>query len=211
MTIITIKKSITAQRILDSAEALFAESGYDGVSLRHITQHAGVELALPNYHFGTKLELFKRVIERRSEILNKERMGALTSLENSASIDSIIIAFTEPVLKRTVSGDIGWQNYSRLVAQTANSPRWSREVMSHEFDPVALEFVRRTKMCFPSAKDEDIFWGFHFLLGAMTITFAQTGRIDILSKELCKTTDLVGIHKRMVPFLSAGFAAICAS
>ena len=83
--------------------------------------------------------------------------------------------------------------------------------MSHEFDPVAVEFVKRTKICFPSAKDEEIFWGFHFLLGAMTITFAQTGRIDILSKELCKTTDLVGIHKRMVPFLSAGFAAICST
>ena len=211
MKIIAIKKSVTAQKILDSAEALFAESGYDGVSLRHITRHAGVELALPNYYFGTKLELFKHVIERRSEILNEERMSALTRLENSASIDSIISAFTEPFLRRTISGDIGWQNYSRLVAQIANSARWSREIMSHEFDPVALEFVRRTKICFPSAKDQDVFWGFHFLLGAMTLTFAQTGRIDILSKELCKTTDLVGIYKRMVPFLSAGFSAICAA
>ncbi len=208
-TTIASKKLATSQKILDSAEALFAESGYDAVSLRHITKHAGVELALPNYYFGTKLGLFRSVVKRRSVILNEERLEALKVLPAPAPIEHVIIAFTEPFLNRTISGEVGWKNYARLIAQTANSPRWSKEVMSSEFDSVALEFIGRAKVCFPSAKDEDIFWGFHFLLGAMTITFAQTGRIDILSESLCKASDVVSIHQRMVPFLSAGFTAIC--
>ena len=209
MAVITTKRLATSEKILDSAEALFAESSYDAVSLRHITKHAGVELALPNYYFGTKLGLFKSVIERRSTILNRERIAALKSLPISAPIESIIIAFTEPFLRRTISGEAGWKNYARLIAQTANSPKWSEEIMSLEFDPVALEFICQVKTCFPFTNDENIFWGFHFLLGAMTITFAQTGRIDILSDGLCKASDLVGIHRRMVPFLSAGFISIC--
>jgi DNA-binding transcriptional regulator YbjK len=40
--------------VLDAAERSFAESGFDGVSLRTITERAGVDLALANYHFGIR-------------------------------------------------------------------------------------------------------------------------------------------------------------
>ena len=42
-------------RILDTAEALFAERGFDGVTLRQIAIGAGVDVALASYHFGKKL------------------------------------------------------------------------------------------------------------------------------------------------------------
>ncbi|GAB2198571.1 TetR/AcrR family transcriptional regulator [Sessilibacter sp. MAH4] len=40
------------ERILDSAEALFAQHGYDGVTIRQIAKLAEVDVALANYHFG---------------------------------------------------------------------------------------------------------------------------------------------------------------
>ncbi len=203
-------KVSTPQRILDSAEALFADNGYDGVSLRMITKQAGVELALPNYHFGSKLELFRHVIQRRSLILNDERIKALKSLSDTAEIHDLIEAFIGPFLRRSLFGGEGWRNYARVIAQIANSPRWTSEIMSAEFDPVAIEFVRRVRLIFPDAKAEDIYWSFHFLLGAMTMTFAQTGRIDLLSDNICHGSDLSAIHLRMVPFLSAGFSKLCA-
>ena len=58
-------------RILDAAEALFAERGFDGVTLRQIASSAGVDVALANYHFGKKLELFNAVFDRRSALLNQ--------------------------------------------------------------------------------------------------------------------------------------------
>ena len=42
------------QRLLDTAEALFAERGFFGVSVRDITEAAGVRNASINYHFETK-------------------------------------------------------------------------------------------------------------------------------------------------------------
>ena len=202
-------KPSTADRILDAAEALFAEFGFDGVSLRTITREAGVELALANYHFGPKIELFRSVVSRRASVINEERMAMLNALEDNAELEEIINAFSLPFLERSASGDAGWKNYARLIAQTANSPRWSQEIMSTEFDPVSETFIKKVRRCFPRTKIENIYWGFHFLLGAMTITFAETGRIDVLSNGRCRADDLEIIHSRMVPFLAAGFRAVC--
>ena len=44
----------TKERILDAAEALFMEHGFEATSLRALTAAAGVNLAAVNYHFGTQ-------------------------------------------------------------------------------------------------------------------------------------------------------------
>ena len=56
----------TRERILDSAEELFAEGGF-ATSLRSITSDAGVNLASVNYHFGSKEALIETVFSRRLE------------------------------------------------------------------------------------------------------------------------------------------------
>ena len=198
----------TAERILDAAEKRFAECGYDGVSLRQITREAGVELALANYHFGPKLDLFRAVVRRRAEALNAERMALLEALNDSAGIEDLIHAFTAPFLEKSMRGGQGWKDYARVIAQTANSPRWTADLMAAEFDPVARAFITRVRRVFPQARDTEVYWCFHFLLGAMTITFAETGRVDVLSAGKCKAADLDAIHARMIPFLAAGFRAL---
>ena len=50
--------------ILDAAEALFAEKGYEATSLQEICDRAGVTRGLPNYFFGAKEELYRAVLER---------------------------------------------------------------------------------------------------------------------------------------------------
>ena len=166
-------------------------------------------MGLANYHVGAKLDLFRAVVKRRAETLNRERTAVLEQLPAGASIFDLIDAFTRPFLERSLSGGRGWKNYARVIAQAANSPRWTADLMAHEFDPVAQEFIARVQQSYPQAAPEAIYWGFHFLLGAMTMTFAETGRIDGLSGGLCESSDLAAIHTRMVPFLAAGFDALC--
>lgn len=201
----------TPERILNAAESLFAEFGFDGVSLRKITRLAGVELALANYHFGPKTDLFLAVVRRRADELNQARAAALEALGPSASVEELIDAFTRPFLEKSVRGGAGWKSYGRLIAQIANSPRWTRAVMASQFDPVATQFIERAREVLPHGDMRNIYWAFHFLLGAMTITFAETGRIDRLSAGLCRADDLDVIHAKMVPFLAAGFNALCDS
>ena len=74
----------TRERILDAAERLFMESGYEGTSMRMITGEAGVNLAAVNYHFGSKEALLREVFRRRLNWLNTERLRALDLLEQQA-------------------------------------------------------------------------------------------------------------------------------
>jgi len=65
----------TREKILDAAEALFAEHGFEGASMRMITARAGVNLAAVNYHFGSKENLLREIFRRRlGEIGDHHRM-----------------------------------------------------------------------------------------------------------------------------------------
>ena len=54
----------TREAVLDGAEALFAERGYEATSLGDIGAAAGVSRGTPGYFFGTKLDLFLEVFDR---------------------------------------------------------------------------------------------------------------------------------------------------
>jgi len=58
-------------QILDTAEDLFADSGYAATSIRKIADNAGVNPALVHYYFGSKKELLKTVMARVLEPLSQ--------------------------------------------------------------------------------------------------------------------------------------------
>ena len=61
----------------------------------------------------------------------------------------------------------------------------------------------------PGADPKDIYYSYHFMSGALTLTVAQTGRMDHYSGGLCNSRDLESICERMIPYISAGFKSIC--
>jgi len=203
------------ERILDAAEQLFAQRGLYGVSLRDITRAAGVDVALVGYHFGGKRELFAAVFERRSEVLNRERLEQLEAVRRAArpgapALEAIIGAFTGPLLERSARGGPGWKSYFALVAHVAHSPEFGPQLMARHFDPVVERFVSVMRQALPRCPAREIYWGYQFLAGALTLTFAGTGRIDRLSGGLCRDGDLDGVHERLAPFVAAGLRALCA-
>jgi len=204
----------TRTLILDSAERLFAERGFHGVSIRNITGDAGVDVALANYHFGSKQGLLEAVVLRRAADLNLERLARLDALLSAAgigrpSLESIIDAFTHPLLDRSARGGRGWKSYFALIAEVNNSPEFGAWLMSKNFDPVVQKFIAAMRRALPDCADRDLYWAYHFLSGALTLTFAETGRIDKLSDGLCRASDLDAVHERLVPFCAAGIRAVC--
>lgn len=202
------------ERILDAAEALFAEHGYDGVTLRQIARRAEVDVALANYHFGKKLDLFQAVFERRAESLNDARREALRSSQAGAgpegpTVEQIIEAFLRPLEIAQETGDEGWRHYLALIAYINNSPYWGPRMMSHLFDDLVQEFIAALSKALPNARPENIYWCYHNLSGALTLTLAQTKRIDNLSGGLCRSDDLQAAYDHMIPFVAAGFREVC--
>src|SRR5579864_3993381 len=93
----------TKTRILDAAEKLFADKGFEATSLRDITAEADVNLAAVNYHFQTKDSLIDAVIARRIEPVNKKRVELLDSAGSNPNIEQILIAFLAPVLDQKIT------------------------------------------------------------------------------------------------------------
>ncbi|MFW5662034.1 MAG: TetR/AcrR family transcriptional regulator [Oceanicaulis sp.] len=205
----------TRERLLDAAEKLFAEKGYYGVTVRAIAREADSDPALVAYYFGGKRELFDAVLLRRADELNSIRLDWLARCEREAgpdgpAVEDVIAAFTGPLLDRSANGGPGWKSYFALVGQVTNSPEWGVAIMSKYFDPIVRRFLEAVKRSLPDMSDEELFWSYHFLSGALVLTFAETGRVDSLSGGLCRSSDLEAVHDRMPDFLGAGFRRLAA-
>jgi len=201
-------------RILDAAEALFAERGYDGVTLRQIASEARVDVALASYHFGKKLDLFNAVFERRADALNRSRLEALRRVQQAnapvgPTVEQIIEAFLRPLELTQENADPGWRHYLALIAYVNNSTYWGKQMMSKLFDDLVQEFIAALRVALPGASDENLYWCYHNLSGALTLTFAQTERIETLSKGKCLSSDFQAAYDHMIPFVAAGFRRVC--
>lgn len=200
------------EKIIEVAENLFAKRGFNGVSLRDITSKSGVDVALVNYHFGNKQALFEAVLQRRADTLNAERSKALDEVlarHDPAPVNEIIDAFTRPLLNRVIGEDATWRAYFGLIAQVNSNPEWGGKMMSRYFDPLVRRFTDALSDALPGCNNADLFWCYHFLSGALTLTLADTRRIDALSDGLCRSSDFESVHERLVPFFASGFQAIC--
>jgi AcrR family transcriptional regulator len=204
----------TKERILDAAEALFARRGYDAVTVRQIMGRAKADVALAYYHFKSKRDLFDAVLLRRAQTLNTLRLQALEAVEqrhasDQASVEEIIGAFTNPLLEILAREPEEWRDYMALIAQINNSPEWGGALMTRFFDPLVHRFLTALRRALPQCREEDLFWSYHFLSGALTLTFAETGRLDNLSAGVCKSSDMSAAAQRMPRFVAAGFRALC--
>jgi AcrR family transcriptional regulator len=207
------QRAETMEQIFDAAEELFSKHGLHGVTLKDVAVRVGVHHTLLNYYFSDKKALFDAVFARRAVVTSERRMRALDEYEASAggkpTVEGALHAFLDTDLDTYIEGGEGWRNYAKLGAQVSNTPEWGASLMDQHFDPVVLRLIDILKKALPDCAEQDIFWGYHFVTGALMLTLARTGRIDKLSHGLCRSEDFAAVKQRMATFMAAGFRAIC--
>lgn len=207
------QRAYSMEQILDAAEELFSKHGLYGVTLKDVAQQVGVHHTLLNYYFADKKTLFDAVFARRAVVTSERRMKALDEYDAATggkpTVEGALHAFLDTDLDLYIQGGPGWKNYGALGALVSNTPEWGAELMDEHFDPVVLRLIGLLKKALPDCAEEDIFWGYHFVTGALMVTLARTGRIDKLSGGVCKSEDFVAIKQRMARFMAAGFLEIC--
>lgn len=207
------QRAETMEQILDAAEYLFSKHGLYGVTLKDVAKRVGVHHTLLNYYFADKNRLFDAVFARRAVVTSERRIKALdeyaAECAGKPTVEGALRAFLDTDLDLYIEGGEGWKNYAALGAQVANTPEWGAELMDEHFDPVVLRLIALLKQALPDCAEEDIFWGYHFVTGALMLTLARTGRIDKLSGGRCKSEDFVAVKERMASFMAAGFLEIC--
>jgi AcrR family transcriptional regulator len=204
----------TRDLILDAAEDLFSKHGFYGVTIREVAREAGVDTALVHYYFGAKRDLFDAVFLRRAEVWNDERVAAINRYAfetgDAMTLEGLFEAFLRPPFQWSMKGGPGWKHYSALVAQTNANPTFGGETMARYYDPAIRRLIELIKRILPDAREVDLYWAYHNLSGALTLTLGETGRLDRLSGGLCRSGDLESACDYLVRFAAAGFRAVCA-
>lgn len=207
----------TRERILDVAERLFMECGYDGTSMRQITGEAGVNLAAVNYHFGSKEALMQEVFRRRLDWLNEERMRVLDRLEAEAGGQPvkpslIVDAFFGTLLRMAEDEGRGGMTFLRLIGRTLTEPsEFIRAFLAHEYKTVMDRYKEALFRALPDVPKAEIVWRFHFMLGATSYAIAGTDALRLVTDWQIEEEDSVDRLDRLVPrlmsFLLGGLRA----
>jgi TetR/AcrR family transcriptional regulator, regulator of cefoperazone and chloramphenicol sensitivity len=131
-------KDDTRERLLDAAERLFCQKGFETTSVRDLTSLAGCNVASVNYYFGGKEQLYLQMFRRQMKKVidaHIERIAAVMS-GPSPTLQDLVRSLVSPPLK----------------AMQQNEPRWAvmqlmtREVLNRHIDPELI--MRDLKMGF---------------------------------------------------------------
>lgn len=208
----------TKSRILDAAEELFMEHGFEATSLRLITTAASVNLAAANYHFGSKEELFQAVFTRRLDPMNLARLQLLSSYEAAAeanpktaplTCEKIISAMFIPALTLARDHARGGKNFLKLLGRAYADPApFIREFLSNQYADMLSRFRQAFGRALPHIPREELSWRLHFVMGSLSFTLAGTDVLKMIAQyQPSDTSNDELLLKRLAPFLAAGLRA----
>ncbi len=206
-----IVKMNTRERILETAEQLFAECGFEATTLRHITREAGVNLAAVNYHFGSKEGLLKELLNNRIVPMNANRRALLEkyrfqSSHGVAPLERIYEAFLRPFFNIGAPGGDSDGLFLRMLGRiSSEKPGFMEDLYQEHFKDIQELFVEAIGEARPELEREELYWKFHFALSLMLTSMTQRQRLKFSSQGYCNPDDIESLIEHLINFICAGF------
>ncbi|AJD48444.1 transcriptional regulator [Isoalcanivorax pacificus W11-5] len=203
----------TVERILDTAEVLFAQKGFAETSLRAITSKAGVNLAAVNYHFGSKEALIQAVFERflapfcTALGAELDRLGDAD--DTPLTLDQLLMLVSGIALTSQAQNPHRVALFFRLCGLAYTQAQGHlRKYLREHYGAVFKRFLRLLNAAAPDVPPMELFWRVHFGLGATV--FAMSG-MDSL-RAICKSDfgeelSVADVNQRLLPFIVGGIRA----
>ena len=203
---------ITKHKILDAAESLFAELGFDNTSLRAITSEADVNLAAVNYHFGSKKALIHAVLERYLRVLMPAVDACLSDLSakpNERDVRALFEAMVEPMLLLERVRPNGTSVFVQLFAWAYHESQGHlKKYMKVHYGEVMRRFNGMLYTTVPHLPKSEVFWRWHFALGSCVFTMTSSKALsELAAADLGQTMHITQLIQRLIEFAAAGFAA----
>lgn len=168
----------TAERLLDAAERLFAQYGYDGVGMRKLADEARVNLGAATYHYGSKKALFIETFMRRFRLANAERLRLLREAEADAkgkplTAEKIVDCMVRPPYL------LGLEHpsfHSLLARNLFMPPPFLHAALHREIEPTHRVFVAALRRSLPEVPEDLLLLRIMFSMGAMIMFSVQMGK-----------------------------------
>jgi AcrR family transcriptional regulator len=208
----------TRERLLDAAEQIFAERGFEGASMRAVTQAAGASVSAANYHFGSKEALLRATLMRCVGPLNERRLARLDALKAEAGgrpleLETIIEVFLRPVFDEHASSVDATARFRQVAARIYSDPPDVVAAMKRElFGPIVERFVGALAAALPEKSREEIELGFQLTVGVM-VHVISGHLVMVASPEddagQCWTSRLSNesVLQQMITYVAAGLRA----
>lgn len=201
----------TKSQILDAAEALFAEQGFNQTSMREITSRAGVNLASVNYHFGSKKNLIQAVLKRYFDVLMPEIDKALSQLPQAtgqAGIACLFDALIPPMISLGEFRHWGTERFVLLLGRGyAETQGHLRRFIMQFYGTTVRKLLDEVHHRLPDVSDEEIFWRLHFAMGSFVFSMASSRALkEIAESDFRQTVGIIEVIQHMVPFIAHGMA-----
>jgi AcrR family transcriptional regulator len=203
---------MTTDRILDAAERLFADHGFEGTSIRDIVNLAKVNLAAIHYHFRSKEALLEAVLARRISVVNAARLERLAAAEAAAaprspSVEEVLRAFIVPTVEFAQRNESG-ATFVQLMSRMFTEPGFSMtNFLGRKFGEMISRFSEMLVLALPELPREVVLWRAFFAIGAMHHLLCSPGKIDLISKGLRDSTSDTDMSEYLVEFSAAGLCA----
>ncbi len=136
------------ERILNAADRVFGEMGFDAATVRRIAALSKTNKALIHYHFGSKEGLFESVLDRYFEELSRNLQGALIS--DSPLSERITRMFDRYLdfLERN-------KNFIHIVHREINGGKQMDRVIAHMI-PLFQFVLQGIREAYPKARAGDL-------------------------------------------------------
>jgi len=195
----------TAQRLLDSAERLFGEHGYNGVGMRALAEHARVNLAATTYHFGSKKTLYVETFLRRFREVNSRRLELLAEADAAAHHQPLDVEeIVDCLMRPFVEAGLAHPAFNKLVARTLVAPqKFLHEYLKAELEPNLKVFVTALERALPAVPNEVLNLRLALALGATLMFGVHMSAIKIRRDAKRETAFL----KELVRFTASGLAS----
>ncbi|MBA2961085.1 MULTISPECIES: TetR/AcrR family transcriptional regulator [Ramlibacter] len=200
----------TPERILQAAERLFSERGIDAVSLREITSAAGVNSAAAHYHFGSKEAVLEELFTLRARPIAQMREQLLRDLtldrHGRPKLEDVLRAFLRPAFDalHTPNGVAFTMLRARMAFEREEV---RRAALGKAFNASSAMALQALAQALPKLEPKELYWRFHFVMGAMVYTMAAPGRIESISHGDIDTSDPEAALEHLVRFAAAGLRA----
>lgn len=202
----------TKERILNAAEHLFCDDGFDNTSLRTITSEADVNLASVNYHFGSKKQLIQEVLARYLQVLMPaldEKIKNLTDDPDNVSTEALFGALVDPLLSLEKVRPNGTRVFVQLFARAYyESQGHLRRFITSHYKPELKNLNKALLLSVPHLEPSEVFWRWHFALGSCVFTMASSRALsEIAAAEYEQKMQIEDLIKKVIHYVAAGFSA----